>query len=56
MNIITNVLNTYEQAINLEDSNVWKLVIKEEEFPNMYNNNVMEVVNKIPKKCTSNRY
>jgi len=30
MNIITNVPNTYEQAINSEDSNEWKLAIKEE--------------------------
>ena len=49
MNIITNVPNTYEQVINSEDSNEWKLAIKEE-LSNMYNNNVMEVVNKIPKK------
>ena len=48
MNIITNVPNTYKQTINSEDSNEWKLAIKEE-ISNMYNNNVMEVVNKIPK-------
>jgi len=47
MNIITNVPNTYEQVINSEDSNEWKLAIKEE-LSNMYNNNVMEVVNIIP--------
>jgi len=48
MNIITNIPNTYEQAIKEEDSNEWKLAIKEE-LSNMYNNKVMEVVNKIPK-------
>ena len=48
MNIITNVPNTYEQAINSEDNNEWKLTIKEE-LSNKYNNNVIEVVNKILK-------
>jgi len=55
MNIITNVPNSYEQAINSKDSNEWKLAIKEE-LSILYNNNVMEVVNKNSKKCTHNRY
>ena len=47
-----NVPNTYEQAINSEESNEQKLAIKEE-LSNMYNNNVMKVVNKIQKKMNT---
>jgi len=48
LNIKTNTPNTFEQAINSTDAEEWKITINNE-LSNMYNNGVMEIVNKFQK-------
>jgi len=45
-NIKTNILTNYYQTINSSEGDEWKIAINDE-LTNMYDNNVMEVVDNI---------